>query len=124
MLNDITIRGVVKYNFGERKRMELNEYQKKCLNTWGGEQKLVRAFLGVAGESGELSERIKKHLRGDYDFEELKKKSEKEIGDVLYYLAVTAHELGLDLNEIAQNNILKLAKRDKEGKIKGDGDNR
>ena len=104
--------------------MDLNEYQQKCLNTWHGEQKLVRAFLGVSGEAGELSEKIKKHLRGDYDFEELKKRSGKEIGDTLYYLAVTAHELGFDLGEIAENNIAKLAKRDEEGKIKGDGDNR
>ena len=104
--------------------MELKEYQDKCLNTWYGEEKLVRAFLGVCGEAGELAERIKKHLRGDYDLEELKNRSEKEIGDILYYLAVTAHELGLELDEIATNNILKLAKRDKEGKIKGDGDHR
>lgn len=104
--------------------MDFHEYQQKCLNTWFGGQKLVRAFFGVAGEAGELSEKIKKHLRGDYDLEELKKRSEKEIGDTLYYLAVTAHELGLDLGEIAENNIAKLAKRAEEGKIKGDGDNR
>ena len=104
--------------------MDLNTYKEKCLNTWHGDQKLIRAFLGVAGEAGELSERIKKHLRGDYDVEELKKRSAKEIGDILYYIAVTAHELGLDLNEIAENNIAKLAKRQAEGKIKGDGDDR
>ncbi|HBG60617.1 MAG: hypothetical protein A2Y03_00905 [Omnitrophica WOR_2 bacterium GWF2_38_59] len=104
--------------------MDFKEYQQKCLNTWFGEQKLLRAFFGVAGEAGELSEKIKKHLRGDYDLEELKNRSEKEIGDTLYYLAVTAHELGLDLGQIAENNIAKLAKRNIEGKIKGDGDNR
>ena len=104
--------------------MELNEYQSKCLNTWHGEERLIRSFLGVSGEAGELSERIKKHLRGDYDVEELKNRSFKEIGDVLYYLAVLAHELGLDLNAIAEDNIAKLAKRQKEGKIKGDGDHR
>ncbi|MCA9400675.1 MAG: nucleoside triphosphate pyrophosphohydrolase family protein [Candidatus Omnitrophica bacterium] len=104
--------------------MQLSEYQKTCLNTWGGEQKLIRAFLGVAGEAGELSENIKKHLRGDYDLEELKKRSFKELGDTLYYLAVVAHELGLDLDDIAEYNIQKLAKRHAEGKIKGDGEHR
>ena len=104
--------------------MELKEYQSKCLNTWGGEQKLMRSFFGVAGEAGEMSECIKKHLRGDYDLDEVKKRAFKEIGDTLYYLAVCAHELGLDFNEIGEHNIAKLAKRMAEGKIKGDGDNR
>jgi NTP pyrophosphatase (non-canonical NTP hydrolase) len=104
--------------------MELKEYQSKCLNTWFGEQKLIRAFFGVCGEAGELAECIKKYMRGDFDMEELKARASKELGDTLYYVAVTAHELGLDLNEIGANNIAKLAKRHAEGKIKGDGDNR
>lgn len=104
--------------------MDIRDYQKTCLNTWQGEERLVRAFLGISGEAGELSERIKKHLRGDYDFEELRKRSSKELGDVLYYLAVAAHELGLELADIADENIKKLAKRKAEGKIQGDGDNR
>lgn len=104
--------------------MDLREYQEKCLTTWTGEQKLIRAYLGVSGEAGEMSENIKKYLRQDYDFEELKARTEKELGDVLYYLAVTAHELGLELDQIAENNIAKLAKRKAEGKIRGDGDNR
>lgn len=104
--------------------MELNEYQAQCLNTWQGQERLVRAFLGVCGEAGELSERIKKHLRGDYDVEELKSRSFKEIGDVLYYIAVLAHELGFSLSDIAEDNIAKLAKRQLEGKIQGDGDHR
>ncbi|MEW5895728.1 MAG: nucleoside triphosphate pyrophosphohydrolase family protein [Candidatus Omnitrophota bacterium] len=104
--------------------MDLKEYQSKCLNTWRGEQKLIRSFLGIAGEAGELMECMKKHLRGDFDTEELKKRAFNEIGDTLYYLAVCAHELGINLNEIGDSNIAKLAKRMAEGKIKGDGDNR
>jgi len=104
--------------------MELAEYQKKCLRTWIGEQKLLHAFLGVAGEAGEIAECMKKHLRGDFDIEEVKRRAFKEIGDTLYYLAVCAHELGLDLNEIGEQNIAKLAKRLEEGKIRGDGDER
>ena len=68
--------------------MHFSEYQKMSLNTWIGEERLVRSFLGVSGETGELSENIKKYLRGDYDFEELKKRAFKEIGDILYYLAI------------------------------------
>jgi len=104
--------------------MQLSEYQRKCLDTWLGEEKLVRSFFGVSGEAGELMEKVKKFYRGDYDKEELKKRSEKELGDILYYVAVCAHELGLELDDIGKNNIDKLAKRKVEGKIKGDGDNR
>jgi len=104
--------------------MEFSDYQKKCLNTWFGEEKLIRSFLGVAGEAGELMEKVKKYLRGDYGLEELKERSQKELGDILYYVAVCAHEQGLDLDRLAQQNIDKLAKRQEEGKIKGDGDNR
>lgn len=104
--------------------MHLNEYQEKALKTWGGDQRLIRSFLGVAGEAGEMMECIKKHLRGDFDLDEVKKRALKEIGDTMYYLAVCAHELGLDLNDIGEHNIAKLAKRMAEGKIKGDGDDR
>ncbi|MBF0483322.1 MAG: nucleoside triphosphate pyrophosphohydrolase family protein [Candidatus Omnitrophica bacterium] len=104
--------------------MELNEYQKKCLNTWIGGEKLIRSFLGVCGEAGELSEGAKKYLRGDFDVEELKKRSIGELGDVLYYVSVCAHELGLTLEEVGKFNNEKLAKRFAEGKIRGDGDKR
>ncbi|MBF0532053.1 MAG: nucleoside triphosphate pyrophosphohydrolase family protein [Candidatus Omnitrophica bacterium] len=104
--------------------MDFQEYQKKCLNTWIGGEKFIRSFLGVSGEAGELLECINKHLRGDFDREELKKRCTRELGDVLYYTAVTAHELGIDFNQIAEENLAKLAKRMAEGKIRGDGDNR
>lgn len=102
----------------------MNEYQNKCLNTWGGDEKLIRAFFGVCGEAGELAECIKKHMRGDFNMEELKTRAANELGDTMYYIAVTAYELGLDLDEIGESNIAKLAKRYAEGKIRGDGDNR
>ncbi|MFP4472676.1 MAG: nucleoside triphosphate pyrophosphohydrolase family protein [Candidatus Omnitrophota bacterium] len=104
--------------------MHLSEYQKQSLKTWGGDQRLIRSFLGVAGEGGEMSECIKKYLRGDFDLEEVKRRAFKEIGDTLYYLAICAHELGLDLDDIAQHNIEKLTKRMADGKIQGDGDER
>lgn len=48
----------------------------------------------------------------------------KELGDVIYYWTILCHELGLDPAEVMQDNLKKLAKRQKEGKIKGDGDER
>jgi NTP pyrophosphatase (non-canonical NTP hydrolase) len=48
----------------------------------------------------------------------------KEVGDVLWYLAAAARELGISLGEIAQGNIDKLAARKAAGKLGGSGDNR
>lgn len=47
-----------------------------------------------------------------------------ELGDVLWYLAMTATEAGLSLNDIAYENIQKLADRKERGVLTGDGDNR
>jgi len=104
--------------------MKLNEYQQAALRTWIGKEKLVRSFLGVCGEAGELSENLNKFLREDYDEAELKRRAFKELGDVLYYLSVTAHELGFSLEEIAAANVDKLAKRMEKGLIRGDGSDR
>ena len=48
----------------------------------------------------------------------------KELGDVLWYVEVTAHRLGYDLKDIANMNISKLKSRQDRGKISGSGDNR
>lgn len=82
--------------------------------------------LGLAGESGEVAEKIKKVIRdknGVAD-EETKEMIKKELGDVLWYVAQLATELGLSLDEIAENNITKLASRLERGVLQGSGDNR
>lgn len=84
--------------------------------------RLAYVALGLAGETGETTEKIKKHIRGDgpLALEELG----KEIGDILWYLASLATELGLDLGEIAAGNNLKLRDRKRRRKLKGSGDKR
>ena len=47
-----------------------------------------------------------------------------ELGDVLWYIAQLSTELGLELNDVAQSNLLKLLSRSKRGVISGEGDNR
>ncbi len=109
--------------------MEFNEYQKKSRETaiypQAGEN-FIYPTLGLAGEAGEVAEKIKKVIRDKEGIinKETRKAVEKELGDVLWYVAQLATELQLSLNEIAQTNIEKLASRMKRGKIKGDGDNR
>ena len=82
--------------------------------------------MGLSGEAGEVAEKIKKVLRdkgGQID-EDTKQTLSKELGDVLWYVAQLASELGLDLDQIAADNIEKLQSRLERDKIHGDGDER
>lgn len=107
-----------------------DEYQAKALTTAklsDDEFKdIMHWVLGVTGEAGEIAEKFKKIIRdkngniSDDDKTELS----KEIGDVLWYLAVLAHQLGLSFEEIANDNLAKLKSRKERGVIGGSGDNR
>ncbi len=103
-------------------------YQRKTLdtliNTKNKDLLIARLALGVSGESGEVAEKVKKYLRGDYSNLLLKKHLEMEIGDILWYCSTLAHVMGLELEKIAKKNLTKLAKRKEQNKIKGSGDNR
>lgn len=108
--------------------MELRKYQEYAIRTLLEEKNkdklIARLALGISGESGEIAEKVKKYLRGDYSKSVLKEILKKEIGDVLWYCSVLANTLGLSLNNIAVENLNKLAERQEKGKIKGNGDNR
>ncbi|EKF51261.1 nucleoside triphosphate pyrophosphohydrolase family protein [Lactococcus garvieae] len=82
--------------------------------------------LGLAGESGEVADKIKKIIRDQDGMirAEDKKALEKELGDVLWHIATCARYLGLDLEDIAQANIAKLESRKARGMIAGSGDER
>ena len=109
--------------------MEFNEYQLKALETAlypNMEQNPYYPTMGLVGEAGEIANKVKKIMRdkdGVID-EETRQDIKKELGDVLWYVAVVAFEFNLDLEEIAISNIEKLAKRKEMGTIKGSGDNR
>lgn len=110
--------------------MTFDEYQKQALKTANNHpdtlmDKTIWA-LGIAGEAGEVVEKWKKIVAykegkvSEADKEDLK----KELGDVVWYIAVLAHSLGLSFEEVMQHNVAKLADRQKRGVIKGQGDNR
>jgi len=109
--------------------MKFSEYQKKSRKTAiypRAGRNYIYPTLGLAGESGEVAEKIKKVIRdkgGKVD-KETKEMLEKELGDVLWYVSQIASELGLSMNKIAEKNIEKLYSRMRRGKIKGSGDNR
>jgi NTP pyrophosphatase (non-canonical NTP hydrolase) len=83
--------------------------------------------LGLTGEAGEIANKVKKLIRdGAAQDEYLAKRIEigYEIGDVLWYCAVLAKEMEMDLGHIMENNLQKLADRKKRGTLSGSGDNR
>lgn len=81
--------------------MNLNEYQEKALETaiYPEEQRIIYPTLGLTGEAGEVSDKVKKILRDHNGYFDDRKKFEiaKEIGDVLWYCAVLARDLGYNL---------------------------
>lgn len=110
--------------------MTLDEYQKEALVTavWSGDdfKDLSHWVFGIAGESGEIAEKIKKIIR-DHDgvlSDEAKQEIIKEMGDVLWYLAVLAEHLGYKFDQVGRTNIKKLRDRQARNKIHGSGDNR
>ncbi|WP_438589569.1 nucleoside triphosphate pyrophosphohydrolase family protein [Duncaniella freteri] len=108
--------------------MTLNEYQQKALETaiYSDECKIIYPALGMCGEAGEVADKVKKVIRDNHQEFTPEKKGEiaKEIGDVLWYCATLAHDLGYSLEEIAEINYAKLKSRQMRGKINGEGDNR
>jgi len=108
--------------------MTLNDYQSKALETasYPQECKIIYPTLGLTGEAGEVSEKIKKVIRDNNKIfsDERKKEIAKEIGDVLWYCAVLSYDLGYTLDDIAQMNYEKLKSRKERNMINGNGDNR
>ena len=109
--------------------MNFAEYQEKAKQTAKYPvigHAVIYPTLGLTNEAGEVSGKIKKIFR---DKEGVIGEAERnalrgELGDVLWYLAQVSTELGLSLDEIAEQNIAKLLDRQVRGKIQGDGDNR
>jgi NTP pyrophosphatase (non-canonical NTP hydrolase) len=95
----------------------MDEYQRLALRTAGHtedwEKVLTYTALGLTGESGEVAEMIKKAFYHGHALDQ--DALSKELGDVLWYLAVMASGLGLSLGTIAEANIAKLRQRYPEG---------
>ena len=110
--------------------MTFDEYQQRALSTAIVHKDPMMAktiwVMGVAGEAGEVVEKWKKIVAyrqgkmSDEDRIELA----KELGDVVWYVAVLADALGLSFDEVMANNLKKLSDRQKRNVVKGEGDNR
>lgn len=108
--------------------MNMNEYQAAALQTavYPEQMRIIYPALGMNGEAGEVADKVKKVIRdNNLDFDAEKREAiALEIGDVLWYCATLAHDIGYSLEQIAQMNIYKLASRKKRGTLSGSGDNR
>lgn len=108
--------------------MTLNEYQKQALTTamYPERFRIIYPALGMTGEAGEVADKVKKVIRDNNATfsNEINKEIAKEIGDVLWYCATLANDLGLTLEEVGETNIAKLKSRQERGALSGSGDNR
>ena len=106
-----------------------NEYQKLAMRTNDGKSTerlegfmfdgridtggILNGCLGLAGESGEFLDMMKKWFFHNKPLDE--EHAKKEIGDVMWYVAMICHSFGWDLDEILQMNVDKLRNRYPEG---------
>lgn len=106
--------------------MDFKEYQEKA---WEFAKDSAKnpgyLFTGIAGEVGEVCSLAAKQWRDDSrSKEEFMNDLAKEIGDVMWFCAGLATQYGLNLQDVAKGNIVKLTDRLKRGTIAGSGDNR
>jgi len=107
--------------------MNFNEYQKLAKTTaiYDKKHQILYPALGGAGEAGEVANKVKKIIRDGYENnKDYRADIGAEIGDVLWYCAVLASDIGLELSDIAVNNTVKLKDRMNRGVIGGNGDKR
>ena len=111
-----------------RYAMDFNSYQRMAKTTaiYPATHKILYPALGLAGEAGEVANKVKKLVRDGTSSlpKEWKEQIGSEIGDVLWYCAVLADDLGISLGKIASENETKLQNRKKKGTISGSGDTR
>lgn len=109
--------------------LAMNEYQLRAHSTAKYPiigHPIVYPTLGLAGESGEFADKIKKIFR-DHDGKispELRAQLVKELGDILWYVAECAFQLKVTLEDVAAVNLDKLADRKERDMISGSGDER
>lgn len=110
--------------------MELNQYQESAAETAiyprDGISGLAYTALGLAGEAGEVANKVKKLIRdhGGQVIPSAIPDIAAELGDVLWYVAMTASQLGIRLDSVAASNLDKLRRRSEAGRIGGSGDDR
>ena len=108
--------------------VDFNSYQRSAVTTaiYPDQHKITYPALGMAGEAGEVANKVKKLIRDGPDKrpDTWREDIASEIGDVLWYCAALANDLNLPLGMIAAQNLAKLQKRKDKGTLGGSGDTR
>lgn len=108
--------------------MTFQDYQTQASQTaiYPASAKITYPALGLAGEAGEVANKVKKILRDSRGnlTDEARHAIGAEIGDVLWYLAALANDLGLHLSDLAEANLRKLLDRQARNTLQGSGDTR
>jgi len=110
--------------------MTFDEYQERAITTNLANQdrlkELMQQVLGLGDEAGEVQAIFKKWIRDDdADPAKLDKRNvTKELGDVMWYIALVAHDLDIPLSEVVKTNVEKLQSRKQRGTLSGSGDDR
>lgn len=106
----------------------MNEYYKTARSTaiYPSTHSVVYPTLGLTGEAGEVSDKVKKIIRdkGGVFTNQDRLDIVKELGDVLWYIANAAGDLGYTLEDVAYFNMAKLESRRLRNTLQGSGDNR
>ena len=106
--------------------MDWNEYQEWTRTTavYDKRDEFPYLLTGLSGEVGELLSIYAKMYRGDPNPATLGDAVEKELGDILWFVARLADARGTDLQSIVDKNVAKLEDRKARNKIQGSGDDR
>jgi NTP pyrophosphatase (non-canonical NTP hydrolase) len=108
--------------------MKFSEYEQTAKETaiYPSTHRILYPALGMAGEAGEVANKVKKIIRDGVDAqpEDWRTQLAGEIGDVLWYCAALAHDINIPLSVIAAQNRDKLLARKEKGTIQGSGDDR
>lgn len=110
------------------KELTPDEYQRACAHTAiypniGRNPYYTALGLGEAGEVQNLVKKLQRDSNGIIT-KELREKVGKELGDLMWYVAMTAFEFRLSLSVIMEGNIQKLNSRKDRGVLSGNGDDR
>ena len=101
----------------EQELITEEDYTREVQRTYAGAdtvvEKLNLGALGLAGESGEVIDQIKKHLFQGHEIDQ--EKMADELGDVLWYYMLILKTLGFTLQEVMGRNIEKLRRRYPDG---------
>ena len=97
--------------------MNMRDYQREAARTADPTRnfrdQLSNAAMGLAGESGEFADMVKKHLHHGHDLD--RSALLKELGDILWYVAEACTVLDADLSGVAAGNLWKLRARYPDG---------